>query len=101
MSAAFVPGRIRRDAPWSSLLLSSSCFPCSSDNGDFGWMKSSESGGGLGRRGEEEGDIADAMVAGAVCRETVQKVASPTIRRVLLAYSRGCAYSYALLEHAP
>jgi hypothetical protein len=63
ISSAFVPFRILREAPWSTLLALSS-FPWSSERalGDLGCMKSSESGGGLGSRGELEGDIAAAMV---------------------------------------
>jgi hypothetical protein len=60
MSSALVPGCILRDAPWSSVLNS---FCCSSVGaiGDLGPSWSSAIGGGLGRRGELEGEAA--MVA--------------------------------------
>lgn len=57
MSSAFVPGCILRDAPWSNVLKS---FCCSSVGaiGDLGPSWSSAIGGGLGRRGELDGDAA-------------------------------------------
>ena len=57
MSAAFVPGRILLSALASS-------FPCSSDDemGNFGPIWTSAMGGGLGRRGELEGDATLAMM---------------------------------------
>lgn len=57
MSWAFVPGRILLAEPWSTLASSE----CSSAIGDFGPSWSSAIGGGLGSRGELEGDMA-AMV---------------------------------------
>lgn len=57
ISSAFVPGCILRDAPWSNVLKS---FCCSSVGaiGDLGPSWSSAIGGGLGSRGELEGDAA-------------------------------------------
>ena len=60
MSAAFVPGRILLDDP-SSLDLGSlkSCTafpPLFRGSGDFGPVCTSGKGGGLGRRGDVEGE---------------------------------------------
>jgi hypothetical protein len=59
ISDAFVPGRIRREAP--SLKLLAPKMPCwlgAVAVGDFGPSWSSAIGGGLGRRGELDGDAA-------------------------------------------
>lgn len=59
MSSAFVPGRIRREAPVSVPLPGS--LPWSSNRetpGDAGPSWSSAMGGGEGRRGEEDGECA-------------------------------------------
>lgn len=60
MSAAFVPGRILLDAPESAWLKPASCPWSSADAGvgDLGPIWSSAMGGGLGRRGELDGDMA-------------------------------------------
>lgn len=63
MSSAFVPGRIRLDAPLSKELNS---FCCSSVAGS-GESWSSAIGGGLGSRGELEGDGTDAIATVADC----------------------------------
>lgn len=66
MSAAFVPGRILLVAPMSGLLTPpSSCSVPVADApmvGDFGPIWTSVKGGGLGSRGELEGDMAPALV---------------------------------------
>jgi len=64
ISAAFVPGRILLDAPESAWLnpLSRPCSSAEAAVGDLGPSWSSAIGGGLGRRGELDGDMA-AMVA--------------------------------------
>lgn len=59
MSSAFVPGRIRREAPVSVALPGS--LPWSSKSatpGDAGPSWSSAIGGGDGRRGEDAGECA-------------------------------------------
>jgi len=61
MSAALVPGRILLDAPWSGATFSlSSCVddgpPVAPWLGDLGPICTSGKGGGLGRRGEVDGD---------------------------------------------
>jgi hypothetical protein len=58
MSSAFVPGRMRLEAPLSRELKS---FCCSSVAGS-GETWSSAMGGGLGRRGELDGEGAEAIV---------------------------------------
>jgi hypothetical protein len=66
MSSALVPGRILLAAPLSKLLNS---FCCSSvaRRGDLGPSWSSGAGGGLGRRGELEGDATAAIAGGLDC----------------------------------
>jgi len=60
ISAAFVPGRIRRIAPLSNFvvsLFSGTAALCSGLKlGDLGPIWTSGKGGGLGRRGDLEGD---------------------------------------------
>jgi len=60
MSAALVPGRILLDAPWSGAAFSLiSCVdgpPAAPWLGDLGPICTSGNGGGLGRRGEVDGD---------------------------------------------
>ena len=59
MSAAFVPGRILLVAALSSVALSTSSTagpPAAPDEGDFGPICTSGNGGGLGRRGELDGE---------------------------------------------
>jgi hypothetical protein len=60
MSAAFVPGRIRRAAPVSSPCSWPTSCASASDNvlgdGEIGGSWTSGNGGGEGRRGELEGD---------------------------------------------
>ena len=60
MSAALVPGRILLDAPWPGATFSlSSCVdgpPVAPTLGDLDPICTSGKGGGLGRRGEVDGD---------------------------------------------
>ena len=60
MSSAFVPGRIRLDAPELTLLTPGNLLPSSNSErpGDVGPSWSSAMGGGEGRRGEEDGETA-------------------------------------------
>ena len=62
MSSALVPGRIRLSAPLSRLTTSLA-------TGDLGPSWSSAIGGGLGRRGELEGDSAEPAIISAVGEE--------------------------------
>lgn len=64
MSAAFVPGLMRRIDPASFSNGGISCSPEPSPTvGDLGPIWTSVKGGGLGRRGELEGDTPAAIAA--------------------------------------
>ena len=74
ISAAFVPGRILRIAPLSSAvvsLFSGIIVLCSGlKPGDFGPICTSGKGGGLGRRGDLEGDTPPTAAAIAMGRKS-------------------------------
>ena len=60
MSAALVPGLIRREAPWSTEAFSESVaasWPGTPGEGDLGPIWTSGKGGGLGSRGELAGEM--------------------------------------------
>lgn len=68
MSAALVPGRIRLNAPKSCLAASSNSWAAIEPVeppivGDLGPIWTSGKGGGLGRRGEREGETGSATAA--------------------------------------
>lgn len=81
MSWALVPGRILLAEPWSTFASSE----CSSAMGDLGPSWSSAMGGGLGSRGELDGDMA-AMVEGA--RMTLRAIGDEGSVEWLLKWSR-------------
>lgn len=94
MSAAFVPGRILLVAPISGFLTrpSSCSVPIAEAPmvGDFGPIWTSVKGGGLGNRGELEGDMAPALVVILRSRpELLTGEYLPGIRTQMLS-SRSC-----------
>ena len=79
MSSAFVPGRIRREAPVSTALPGN--LACSSNTatpGDAGPSWSSAMGGGDGRRGDEAGECAAIVEGRVACEQRSDSLYTPS-----------------------
>ena len=97
ISSAFVPGRMRRDAPLSSELKS---FCCSSLAGS-GESWSSAIGGGLGRRGELEGEGAEAIVGAERRKKLERRETSGFVVFVVDCGRWLCCLELAVVDRAP